>query len=70
MMPLLRMDGEMLEQTDWEAKAVNLLNAELKRQGFTYAYLAELIGDKSRALAKSCLTVRLTQLSSSIFGGN
>lgn len=36
----------MAEKTDWEAKASNLLKAELKRQGVTYAQLAELIGDK------------------------
>lgn len=33
-------------QSDWEAKAANILKAELKRQGVTYAQLAELIGDK------------------------
>ena len=31
---------------EWEAKASNLLKAELKRQGVTYATLAERIGDK------------------------
>lgn len=36
----------MPEQTDWEAKAANLLKAELKRKGVTYAQLADLIGDK------------------------
>ena len=36
----------MPEQTDWEEKAANLLKAELKRKGVTYAQLAELIGDK------------------------
>lgn len=36
----------MAEKTDWEAKAANLLKAELKRQGVTYAQLAEMIGDK------------------------
>lgn len=36
----------MPDQTDWEAKAANILKAELKRQGVTYARLAELIGDK------------------------
>ncbi len=36
----------MPEQTDWEMKAANLLKAELKRKGVTYAQLAELIGDK------------------------
>ncbi len=29
----------MPEKTDWEAKAANLLKAELKRQGVTYADL-------------------------------
>lgn len=36
----------MADQTEWEAKAANLLKAELKRAGMTYAQLAELIGDK------------------------
>lgn len=36
----------MPEHTDWEAKAANILKAELKRQGVTYAQLAERIGDK------------------------
>ena len=36
----------MPDQSDWEAKAANILKAELKRQGVTYARLAELIGDK------------------------
>jgi len=36
----------MPEHTDWEAKAANLLKAELKRQGVTYAQLADRIGDK------------------------
>lgn len=36
----------MAEQTEWEAKAANLLKAELKRKGVTYAQLAEMIGDK------------------------
>jgi hypothetical protein len=36
----------MTEQTDWETKAANILKAELKRQGVTYAQLADLIGDK------------------------
>ncbi|MDG1456875.1 MAG: DUF6471 domain-containing protein [Pseudoprimorskyibacter sp.] len=36
----------MPDQTDWEAKAANILKSELKRQGVTYAQLAELIGDK------------------------
>ncbi|WP_026757896.1 DUF6471 domain-containing protein [Sediminimonas qiaohouensis] len=36
----------MAEQTEWEAKAANLLKAELKRKGVTYTQLAEMIGDK------------------------
>lgn len=36
----------MPEQTDWEARAANILKAELKRKGVTYAQLAEMIGDK------------------------
>jgi len=36
----------MPDQSDWEAKAANILKAELKRQGVTYAKLADLIGDK------------------------
>ena len=36
----------MPQQTEWEAKAANLLKAELKRQGVTYAQLADRIGDK------------------------
>ena len=31
----------MPEQTDWEARAANLLKAELKRKGVTYAQLVE-----------------------------
>lgn len=31
----------MAEKTDWEARAANLLKAELKRRGVTYAQLAE-----------------------------
>ena len=44
--PLSRMEGAMPDQSDWEAKAANILKAELKRQGVTYAQLAEMIGDK------------------------
>ena len=44
--PLSYMEGIMPDQSDWEAKAANILKAELKRQGVTYARLAELIGDK------------------------
>jgi transcriptional regulator with XRE-family HTH domain len=36
----------MAEKTDWEERAANLLKAELKRKGITYAELAERIGDK------------------------
>ncbi len=36
----------MPDQTKWETKAANLLKAELKRKGVTYAQLAEMIGDK------------------------
>lgn len=36
----------MAEQNEWEAKAANLLKAELKRKGVTYAQLADLIGEK------------------------
>lgn len=31
----------MTERTDWEARAANLLKAELKRKGVTYAQLVE-----------------------------
>jgi hypothetical protein len=31
----------MAEKTDWEMKAANLLKAELKRKGVTYAHLVE-----------------------------
>lgn len=36
----------MPDQTEWESKAANLLKAELKRKGVTYAQLADLIGEK------------------------
>jgi hypothetical protein len=36
----------MPEQSEWEMKAANLLKAELKRKGVTYAQLADLIGEK------------------------
>ena len=36
----------MPNQNEWEMKAANLLKAELKRKGVTYAQLAELIGEK------------------------
>ena len=35
----------MPEQTEWERKAANLLKAELKRQGVTYAQLVERLVD-------------------------
>jgi hypothetical protein len=31
----------MTEKTDWEMKAANLLKAELKRKGVTYAHLVD-----------------------------
>lgn len=31
----------MTEKTDWELKAANLLKAELKRKGVTYAQLVD-----------------------------
>jgi hypothetical protein len=36
----------MIEKTDWEVFAANMLKAELKRKGVTYAQLAEMVGDK------------------------
>jgi hypothetical protein len=36
----------MAEQNEWETKAANILKAELKRKGVTYAQLSELIGEK------------------------
>jgi len=36
----------MPDQNEWETKAANLLKAELKRKGVTYAQLSELIGEK------------------------
>ncbi|MBI1179342.1 MAG: hypothetical protein GC201_02215 [Alphaproteobacteria bacterium] len=35
----------MVERTDWEARAANLLKAELKRKGVTYAQLVERLGE-------------------------
>lgn len=35
----------MPEQTEWETKAANLLKAELKRKGVTYAQLVERLAD-------------------------
>ena len=36
----------MPDQNEWEAKAANILKAQLKLNGISYAQLAELIGDK------------------------
>lgn len=36
----------MAEQNEWESKAANILKAELKRKGVTYAQLSDLIGEK------------------------
>lgn len=36
----------MPTQDEWEMKAANLLKAELKRKGVTYAQLADMIGEK------------------------
>ena len=36
----------MPEQSEWETKAANILKAQLKLKGVSYAQLAELIGDK------------------------
>lgn len=35
----------MPEKTDWESKAANLLKAELKRKGVTYAGLVEKLSE-------------------------
>ncbi len=35
----------MPEQSAWESKAANLLKAELKRKGVTYAQLVERLAD-------------------------
>lgn len=35
----------MPEQTDWEMMAANLLKAELKRKGVTYAQLVEKLAE-------------------------
>lgn len=35
----------MPEHTQWEAKAANILKAELKRKGVTYAQLVEKLAD-------------------------
>jgi len=35
----------MAEQSEWETKAANLLKAELKRKGVTYAQLVDKLSD-------------------------
>jgi alpha-N-acetylglucosamine transferase len=35
----------MVEKTDWEMKAANLLKAELKRKGVTYSKLVEKLAE-------------------------
>ena len=35
----------MAEKSDWEARVANLLKAELKRKGVTYAQLVEKLAD-------------------------
>jgi len=35
----------MAEKTDWEARAANLLKAELKRKGVTYSQLVVKLGE-------------------------
>ncbi len=35
----------MPDKTDWEARAANLLKAELKRQGVTYANLVDRLAE-------------------------
>lgn len=35
----------MAEKTDWELKAANLLKAELKRKGVTYAQLVDKLAE-------------------------
>lgn len=35
----------MAQKTDWEEKAANLLKAELKRKGVTYAQLVEKLAE-------------------------
>lgn len=46
MMHLSFMEIQMPDQTEWESKAANILKAQLKLKGVSYAQLAELIGDK------------------------
>lgn len=35
----------MVEKTDWEARAANLLKAELKRRGVTYSQLVDKLAE-------------------------
>lgn len=35
----------MVDKTDWEMKAANLLKAELKRKGVTYSQLVERLAE-------------------------
>jgi hypothetical protein len=35
----------MVEKTDWESRSANLLKAELKRRGVTYAGLVERLAE-------------------------
>ena len=35
----------MVERTDWEARAANLLKAELKRKGVTYSQLVDRLAE-------------------------
>ncbi|WP_417691713.1 DUF6471 domain-containing protein [Roseibium sp.] len=35
----------MADKTDWEARAANLLKAELKRKGVTYSQLVEKLAE-------------------------
>ncbi|WP_367576123.1 DUF6471 domain-containing protein [Pelagibius sp. 7325] len=35
----------MTERTDWEARAANLLKAELKRKGVTYSQLVDRLAE-------------------------
>ncbi len=35
----------MIQKTDWEARAANLLKSELKRKGVTYSALVERLAD-------------------------
>ncbi len=42
-MSTLTHDAIIAERAQWETKAKNLLRAELRRRGITYAVLAELL---------------------------